>query len=140
MSGACHLFAFQCFDLRSQVLNPAGSVLDRCRRRALPDRYFCAGGIENGNALIGKLSAGDVSVGKLYTFDDRFIQDPDVVMFFHLVRYPAHHRDGLLFIRFLDLYYLEATSERGVLFKILFVLSPRRCGDRSQLAASERRF
>ena len=53
---------------------------------------------------------------------------------------PAHHDDGAVLVRLLDLDDLEPAGERGVLLEVLLVLGPGGRGDRPEVAAGQGRL
>jgi hypothetical protein len=96
-----------------------------------------AGGIEDGHGFVGKLAAGNESVGEFDRGGDTFVEDADFVVFFEEFGDAAHHDEALLFGGFFHLDDLEAAGKGGIFFKILFVFGPGRGSDGAEFATGE---
>ena len=68
---------------------------------------------------------------------DRFFQNLDLVMLLEHAGQAAHHADGAVFVRLIDLDDLEAAFESGVGLEIFLVFHPGGGGDGAQLAAGQ---
>src|SRR5262249_6414328 len=68
----------------------------------------------------------------------RFLENANIVIGFELWRETAENLNGARFRGFGDFDYLEAAGQRGVLFEIPFVFTPRRCCDGAQLTPRQR--
>ena len=77
---------------------------------------------------------------ELDAFDNRFVQNSDIVMLFHFVGDAAHHINRFVLGRFVNFDDLKPSRQSRVFFKIFFVFRPGRRRDRPQLAARESRF
>jgi hypothetical protein len=130
--------AFERAKLRPNLLDAALRVLDGRGRRALTDGDFGAGRVEHADALVGELAVGDEAVREAHRVFDGFFEHAHPVVALKVRGESAHHHDGLLLGRLLDLDDLKAAREGRVFLEVLLVLGPRRRGDGAQLAARQR--
>src|ERR1035441_1281129 len=68
---------------------------------------------------------------------DSFIKNADVVMFLERSNEAAHHDHALLLAGLFNLHHLEASSQRSIFLKVLFVFRPRGGRNGAQFAASQ---
>ena len=137
MIGADGLFAGKDALLDFEVVDTAVEVFNGRRGGVLAEGEFGAGGIEDADGFIGQLAAGHVAVRKADGGFEPLIEDSDLMVFFEHTDDAAHHHHADRFGGLFDLDDLEAAGERGVLFKVLFVLAPGGGGHGAHLAARE---
>ena len=70
--------------------------------------------------------------------DQRFVQHIDLVMLFQDGRQASNHEHGFGLRGLFHLDDLEAPGQRGVFFKLFFILRPSGRGDRAERPARER--
>ena len=124
---------------RAIVDLPLG-VLNRRRRRILPQRQPRARRIQHADSLIGKLPVRQVPVRQLHCRRQPLVQDPHVVMLLQNGSHAPHHQFALRFGGLLHLNHLEPPRQRRILLEVLLVFRPRSRRDGAQFPARQRRF
>src|SRR5256714_15195589 len=90
--------------------------------------------------LVGQEAVRNVAVGQGRRRYDGVVRNPYAVMDFVALLETAKNRDCVFDRRFADIYLLEATLERGVLFDMFAILIERRRADDVQLPACKCRL
>ena len=127
-------------DLGLQRLDAALRVVDLGRHRVQADGHARGRGVEQAHRLVRQLARRDVAVRQLDRGLERLVEDLHLVVLLHRAGDAAHHQDGLLLARLVDLDVLEAARQRRILLDVLLVLGPGGGADGAQLAARERRL
>ena len=128
-----HFLDLLLHDLAAQIVQLGGHGVDlRADHRA--------GLIHEVDGLVGQETVGDIARGQRRGGDERIVVDAHAVVNFITLLESAQDGDGVLHRRLIDLYWLEAALERGILFDVLAVLVERGRADAVQLAAGEQRL
>ena len=98
-----------------------------------------AGGslVDQVNRLIGKLTPGDVAIGKLCRCNQSTVRNGDLVVRFVFRCNTAQNRDGIFNRRLTNEHLLETALKSGVLFDVLAVLIQGCCADHAELATGQ---
>ena len=98
-----------------------------------------AGGslVDQVNGFIGKLTPGDVAIGKLCRCNQSTVRNGDLVVCFVLRCNTAQNCDGIFNRRLTNEHLLETAFKSGVLFDVLAVLIQGCCADHAELATGQ---
>ncbi len=123
--------------LTLEDLDRALEIEQRGRLRLLGDGDPGGAGVEQVDGLVGQQPPRDVAVAEPDRGHHGVIADADLVALLVVRGQAAHHGDGLVLRRLLDLDQLESAGQRGVLLEVFLVLRPGRGGQGPQLPAGQ---
>ncbi len=128
------------FKLDLQQLHLTEAILHRRRRGMLGHPHARAGGIQQGDRLVGKLTGRDVALGELDGGFDGFVQHHHIMVLLHHRRDGADHADRVCGLGLAHAHRLEAAGKGRVLLEVLSVLGPGGRRDSPQTAAGQGGF
>src|SRR5699024_12659933 len=105
-----------------------------------PNTHASTGCVEKVNSLIWQEAIIDVAIGQRCCCLQRVIGVRHTVVCFVLIAQAAQDGDGVFHGRLINLYRLETTLQRRVLFNVLAVLIQRGRTNGLQLTAGQLRF
>ena len=135
-------FALENALLHVEIIDLAHGIFDQGRRGVLPEekRRAQAVSMTLTRSFVWELASSEIAMRELGGGADRFIEDPDVMVFFQRADNAAQHDHALFFGGLFDFDDLKAASEGGVFLEEFLVLGPGGGGDGAEFAARQGRF